>query len=138
MSEAQNLGGKATPEQTIKYHILNTAILNDDLIWHEDISVDNVDLVWDHFVESDLHWDYISDYRSCGTSTGLPAQYSSYYESREVASKFGDRWIGWTYWYGGGKYGDPESVDWMGSAYFVECIEEEKLVTVRTFSKTKQ
>lgn len=126
-----------TPEQTIKCYILIEAIENDDLVWHEDICADNVDLVWDHFVQSDLHWDYISDYRY-GTATDLPTQYSRHYESKEVASKFGDQWIGWTFWYGGGKYGDPGNIDWMGSAYFVECAEEEKLVTVRTFTKVKQ
>jgi len=126
-----------TPEQMIKCHILNEAISNDDLIWYEDISANNVDLVWDHFVDSDLHWDYISDYRH-GTPTDLPTQFSRHYEAKEVATKFGDRWIGWTYWYGGGKYGEPESIDWMGSAYFLECVEETKVVTVRTFSKAKQ
>jgi hypothetical protein len=126
-----------TPEQTIKCHILNEAISNDDLIWHEDISVDNVDLVWEHFIESDLHWDYISDYRY-GIETDLPSQYSRHYEAKEVANKFGDQWIGWTFWYGGGKYGEPESIDWMGSAYFLDCVEETKVVTVRVFSKVKQ
>ena len=127
-----------TPEQTIRCHILNAAIENDDFVCHEDVCVFNVDLLWEQFVAEDAHWDYVSDYRSCGKSTGLPTQYSRHYESREVASKFGDQWIGWTYWYGGGKYGDPDRVDWMSSAYFVECVEEEKLVTVQTFSKAKQ
>ena len=44
-------------------------------------------------------------------------------------------WVGWTYWYGGGKYGEPEAIDWMDDAYDLACTEEEKVVTVRTFTK---
>lgn len=127
-----------TPEQTIKCYILNEAIENDDFICCEDVCVNNVDLLWEQFVAGDLHWDYVSDFRSSGISTSLPNEYSRHYESREVARKIYDQWIGWTYWYGGGKHGDPGGVDWMDSAYFVECVQEEKLVTVRTFTKVKQ
>jgi hypothetical protein len=49
--------------------------------------------------------------------------------------EFGDSWIGWTYFYGGGKYGEPESIDWMSEAYFLDVAEEEKMVVVRTFKK---
>lgn len=39
--------------------------------------------------------------------------------------------------YGGGKHGEPEAIDWIEHAYNLDCIEEEKLVVVRTFSKKK-
>ena len=47
-------------------------------------------------------------------------------------------WVGWTYWYGGGKHAEPEVMDWMGEAYPLDCVEEEKMVTVRTFTKRKK
>jgi len=57
-----------------------------------------------------------------------------HYESKAVAMKMPDgSWIGWTYWYGGGKHGEPEAIDWMNEAYDVDCHEEEKVVVVQTF-----
>ena len=68
--------------------------------------------------------------------TDLPTQFSRNYESKEVAKKMNDgSWIGWTYWYGGGKFGEPEAIDWMSSAYELSCQEEEKVIIVRTFNK---
>jgi hypothetical protein len=68
--------------------------------------------------------------------TGIKCQYSRYYESKAVARQFGDKWVGWTYWYGGGKHGEPGSVEWMEHAYFVEAKEETQVVLV--FSKPEQ
>jgi hypothetical protein len=41
-------------------------------------------------------------------------------------------YVGWTYWYGGGKHGEPESVPWMEHAYEVEMREETRVVKVFT------
>ena len=74
--------------------------------------------------------------RSSGTNTGLECELSHHYESNAVAAKLPDgSWVGWTYWYGGGKHGEPEAVDWMDDAYAVDCAEEQKMVTVRTFTQ---
>jgi hypothetical protein len=84
------------------------------------------------------YWDIGEAYdkvRSTGISTGLPSPYSRHYEAREVAQQLpDDSWVGWTYWYGGGKHGNPEEVEWMEHAYDVHCVEEQKLMTVRTFT----
>ena len=66
--------------------------------------------------------------------TGLPAPRSRYYESTSVAAKLPDgTYIGWTYWYGGGKHAEPESIDWMDAVYDVECTEVVEVV--KKFSK---
>jgi len=44
-------------------------------------------------------------------------------------------WVGWTYWYGGGKHGEPDAIDWLSDAYNLIVTEEEKLVVVRTYTK---
>ena len=33
------------------------------------------------------------------------------------------------------KHGNPEEIDWIQYAYDVDCVSEEKLVVVHTFSK---
>ena len=65
--------------------------------------------------------------------TGFQGMYSRHYEYKSVARQFGDKWVGWTFWYGGEKHGEPESVEWMEDAYFVEAKEETRVVL--TFTK---
>jgi len=55
--------------------------------------------------------------------------------ARKFSLSWGDKWVGWTYWYGGGKHGEPESVEWMEDAYFVGVKEETRVVLV--FSKVE-
>jgi hypothetical protein len=86
--------------------------------------------------DHDQQWDYLHEFREGSHRTGLDCDWSRHYESHAVARKLHDgTWVGWTYWYGGGKHGDPESIEWMPQAYEVDCVEEEKLVTVCTFTK---
>ena len=95
----------------------------------------NIDADYEAFENEDEYWDAKSEVRSGEFETGLKCDWSRHYESKAVASKLPDgSWVGWTYWYGGGKHGEPESIDWIEDAYDLDCKEEEKLVIVRTFS----
>lgn len=77
-----------------------------------------------------LH-DALSEVRSSGEETGLVVAYSRHYESKAVARQLPDgTWVGWTYWYGGGKHGEPSSIPWMGDAYDVTAHEETRVVRV--------
>ena len=81
-------------------------------------------------------FDLESDLRSGEVETDIEPPFNRHYESRSVAmktEKYG--WIGWTYWFGGGKHGCPEEIDWIGDAYFLDCEEKEVMTTVRTFKK---
>lgn len=81
--------------------------------------------------------DLIGEYREGEVETKLECASHRNYESKAVAAKTEDgSWVGWTYWYGGGKHSNPEEIPWMEDAYDLLCTEEEKTVTVRTFAKT--
>ena len=67
--------------------------------------------------------------------TGVECVSSRHYSASSVARQFGDKWVGWTFWYGGGKHGEPESIEWMEDAYFVEAKEETKVIL--TFAKVE-
>jgi hypothetical protein len=124
-----------TPEQKLKAHMLAQAWV-DDKIQTQTITDDNVDELWDELVDHDGHYDYVSELREGEFETDLPCPNSRHYESKSVAAKLSDgSWVGWTYWYGGGKHGEPEGIDWMDEAYELEVLEEEKVCTVRTFTK---
>ena len=65
--------------------------------------------------------DALEELRGSGVATGLIAPYSRHYESKAVAAEMLDgSWVGWTYWYGGGKHGEPGAIEWMEDAYDVE------------------
>lgn len=124
-----------TPEQKIKW-----AILAKTAAWDKQeappFPCENVDELYDALVESDGHWDGLSETRCGQVETSIGCEISRHYESKAVAMQFPDgSWVGWTYWYGGGKHGEPEAIDWIDAAYDLRCEEEEKLVVIRKFTK---
>lgn len=123
-----------TPEQLIKHAILLQAF--EGGIEAREVTAENVDQVFDEVNGDDYELqDYKSEFRCGQVETNIKAPYSRHYECKSVARKMPDgRWVGWPYWYGGGKHGQPEEIDWMEDAYFLDCKEEEKVVTVRTFT----
>lgn len=93
-----------TPEQKIKHLILLKASEWDGEELGE-VNANNVDELYDRLVESDGHWDAKSEVRSGHVETDIECERSRHYESKSVASKMPDgSWVGWTYWYGGGKH----------------------------------
>jgi len=136
-----------TPEQILKAAILEQVSqrINDD----EDIELslegpfdtqEKIDaafeLIENHYLDDEVSEAEFELRGSYTHETGIKCDYSRHYESKAVARQFGDKWVGWTYWYGGGKHGEPESVEWMEHAYFVEVKEETQVVLV--FSKPEQ
>jgi len=69
---------------------------------------------------------------SFALSTEIPCPYNSYFESKSVANLIGDQWVGWTFYYGGGKHSSPEDVEWIDDAYYLDAREETRVVMVFT------
>jgi len=124
-----------TPEQKLKW-----AILTQFALWNNKLALEypceNIDTLYEKLTETDAYYDANNEIRSIGIETKIPSEYSRYYESKSLAMKMPDNsWVGWTYWYGGGKHGEPEAIDWIEYAYDVNCQEEEKTLIVQTFTK---
>ena len=101
-----------------------------------EINAENVDELWEELKNTDTHWDLIGELRSGEVETEIPSEYSRHYETKSVATKMSDgSWVGWTYWYGGGKHGNPSEIDWMEYAYDLEVTEKRKTVIVRTYKR---
>lgn len=124
-----------TPEQLIKLLILQTTARWDGADIPDSLTAEQVEARYEELVEQDAHWDARSEVREGALETNIEPDYSRHYESKSVATQVNGQWVGWTYWYGGGKHGEPEAIDWMDQAYFLDCVEEQKTVTIRTFSK---
>jgi hypothetical protein len=126
-----------TPEQRLmRQIIIDTAKTYLNLDIPVEFSVDKIGALWEFLEEN--HYDELQDLtetmRSSGEETGLECEYSRHYASKAVARQLDDgSWVGWTYWYGGGKHSNPEEVEWIDSAYYVDVKQETKVVNV--FSK---
>jgi len=124
-----------TPEQKIRHLILLKAIDLGDGGPFETITEDNVDELFEDLEES---CDARSEVRQGEFVTDILPPYSRHYESKSVAAQLPDgSYVGWTYWYGGGKHGEPEAIDWIDEAYDLTVTEEQKLVTVRTWRRAQ-
>jgi len=126
-----------TPEQKIKAIILARVALYQEAPVPE-FTDSNIEDLWDAMDEEDPDSIQEAKYeiREGEVETNLPCEWSRHYESKSVAAKAPDgSWVGWTYWYGGGKHAEPEAIDWMGQAYNLNCVEEQKMVTIQTFTK---
>jgi hypothetical protein len=128
-----------SPEQKLKYMILAAhANLSDGEVYdHRAVSGAEIDQAYEQLAENGDHWDAMGEVRGGQVETNLPCPFSRHLEAKGVAAQFADgSWVGWTYWYGGGKHANPEEIDWVCHAYDLTCKEEEKVVTVRTFALT--
>ena len=127
---------KTNPKLDLSYfkNLINNINFEDELSYHSYEYYDEYDYNTGKYVSKTR--DYENEMRIGDVDTDLPSQFSRHYEAKEVAKEMSDgSWIGWTYWYGGGKFGEPQAIDWMSEAYELSCKEEEKLIIVRTFNK---
>lgn len=129
-----------TPVQKLKHLILIRHAEFEGSEFPIGVSANDIDELWNIACENDdgTLQDAKNEIRCSDITSGINCPSSRHYESHSVADKADDgSWIGWTYWHGGGKHGEPESVDWIEHAYNLSATEEEKLVIVRTFSKVE-
>lgn len=125
-----------SPEYKVKQEIINLYYQWEQLEPINLGSDEEVETLYQELYEKEDLWDAICAVREGDVETDIDCDYSRHYESKSVAMKCVDgTWVGWTYWYGGGKHGDPESIDWIEYAYDLDVKEEEKLVVVREFTK---
>lgn len=95
---------------------------------------EQIDEAYDYTIEND-GWGIEDEIRQGQEEISIKPPYSRNYEAKSVATKTQDGWIGWTYWYGGGKYGNPEEINWIDDAYYLNCKEKEVLRIEKTWTK---
>ena len=124
-----------TPQQKLKHMILQqyTDWIGEPL---PEVTAENVDALYQKAKDNDDSFcDAVNEVRCSGEDTHLPHPFSRHYEAKSVAAQAPDgSWVGWTYWYGGGKHGYPQGVDWIPDAYDLTVTEKEVTITQRTFS----
>lgn len=125
--------------QCIKRHIILDAIERGDLTLEEgSLAKGDIDAVWDWWYdeEGDQVCEYMDEFRWSGEEVDIPAPGSGIYESTSHVRKLScGTYVGWTYWYGGGKHGSPEEMEWLEDAYFVRPAGER---VIQLFEKVKE
>lgn len=87
-------------------------------------------------VLGDEMYEALQALREAGEPSGLSSHdrplvnsYSRHYECEEVAYQVKTgQWVGWTYWTGGGKHGEPDAIDWLPHAYLLDVVGEKTVV----------
>ncbi len=106
-----------------KYIIPENEVDVDDLI----VALEDDDSLRFSFSEQSQEWR-----DSYYEETDITADWSRNYESKFVAKELlNGKWVGYTYWYGGGKHGEPQAIPWMAEACFLGY--EEKIITKKYF-----
>jgi hypothetical protein len=105
------------------------------------INSSNIDEIFEYFSCSplaDILYDVEFDLLAGECESGIPCEGNRNYETTSVAaqSPYGV-WIGWTYYSGGGKHGEPESCtrDAMQECYFLDAKTEIKTVIILSFKQ---
>lgn len=123
-----------TPQFEIKKEIL---LLNKK--WDESFEMPEDDAVEECYDSGMEDWEFqdsCEETRCSGEDSGLPSPSSRHYESTQVAKKMqSGRWVSWTYWHGGGKHSNPDEIEWIEGAFYVDCEEKAKTIIVRKFTR---
>lgn len=129
-----------TPEQYIKKAIIQRVLqcIPDIPRYYQcDLNIpENIEKVYDNLDDEGYIQDARNEFREGQFETDIPCGFSRHYESTSVGAEIDDVVVGWTYWYGGGKHGEPESIDWMDESYFIKCVKE-KTIVVKEYEKIK-
>lgn len=125
-----------TPQQKIKFLILENYYSYGNL-GCTDYEEGAIEAAYEALRAEGLLDDSIEEVRCSGVKTNISSRkYNRCYETNSVAAELPDgSWVGWTYWYGGGKYGQPSGMPWIEDAYEVSCVEELVTTVKRTFKK---
>lgn len=127
-----------TPELYLKRAAIEVCIKWEQITAPDEYTPESIEKTWQVMVDAEVHYDSKNEVRCSGTGTNISPPFSRNYEADSVARCIDGVWIGWTYWYGGGKHGEPEAMEWMGDAYFLDLFSEETVTTVkRLFTKRK-
>jgi hypothetical protein len=125
-----------TPQQAIKHVILALHGLWNDIDIKADLTGEEVDALYQETDEEYCLGDAREEVREGDHETTITPHDSRHYETKSVAAQAPNgQWVGWTYYYGGGKHGEPSAYDWQSNAYLLNCQEEQVTVTKRTFTQ---
>jgi len=121
-------------EYRIKRHILKELLQEHEVKGDWDLNDESViEELWKKFDDEGRTQDALYEFRCSGVDTGFECEWSRHYDSCAVGRQLSDGTaVGWTYWSGGGKHGEPEAIDWIEESYDLDVREEMRPVKIFT------
>lgn len=120
---------------TASQHLMKEILFRSEAVDMAEVTPESIEEIYESCEDNGDIDDVRYDIRQGEYETGISCESSRHYETESVAIKTEDGiYVGWTYWSGGGKHGEPEAEPWIEKAYFLDCVEEEVLAVKRTFS----
>jgi hypothetical protein len=122
-----------TAPQLLMIEIINNGFVLYGITNNYHYTPENVDEIYEDAIEfhSGAIQDGKEEVRNSGEDTGLDSKESSrHYECDFHAIEVCGKWIGFNYWHGGGKHGEPSAIDWISDAVFLDCKQEARVVNV--------
>ena len=91
--------------------------------------------------DSDIVREVIHEFRESGEEIDDKVQQDRYYCYQDVARKItgsDELYLGWTYYFGGGKHAQPAEVEWMEDCYLLKCRKVEETRIVKVYEKVEE
>lgn len=88
--------------------------------------------------DRDIVREIVNEFRENGEEIDSKVEQGRYYCFQEVAkliTGLDDLYLGWTYYFGGGKHSQPEQVEWMADCYLLKCKEIKEIKIVKIYEK---
>lgn len=143
------------PRDFIYYEMMEEALRDEDNTLLDDhyLSLENAEEIFlnpeEYLKEGyyeDFSYDILSAFRELGEEynrllTNYPRHYEVDYHVKEFTgvTENGEtisKWVGWNYYYGGGKHAYPEDIDWIPDAEFLKVSSEAAFTVIkRTFER---
>lgn len=124
-------------QQLLKKAILLKAVESKDIEpFNLNLSGDEIDSLYESYSENDELRDAWSEIRYSGIDAHelSPVTFSGHYEIDVKAIKIDGVWVAFDFYYGGGKYGEPEDYAFIDDARIVSCEEKQITITAYNFS----
>ncbi len=124
-------------EITSANKIKKTIMLGIDGLYDKKMDTnEQIEQIWTDPTNLNILAEAAEEFRGSGLDTKLSCADSNNYDSRAVAAEmFDGTWVGWTFWFGGGKHGEPSMIPWLEHAYPVTFTEQKQTIVVRKFRK---
>lgn len=125
-------------QQLLRKAILLKAVFFENIEpFNENLDGAAIDELYESYSENDELRDAWIEIRCSGIDAHelSSVTFSGHYEIDVKAIKIDGIWVAFDFYYGGGKYGEPEDYNFIADARIVNCEEKQVTITAYNFSE---
>ena len=134
----------------IYYEMMEEVLKDDDNILQDEyyLSLENAEEMFSYpegYLKEGYYegcfYDIPNEFRVLGEEynkllTNYPRHYEVDYHVKELTGitdggETISKWVGWNYYYGGGKHAEPEAIDWISDSEIVKLVSEKEVTLIK-------